>query len=351
MIEQLYSEYDTDITIRIKKGKRFSEDRLDIDAIRAVEGVANLTRALEEVVILKHEDKWVNAELIGVDSTFLEITNTSGHLVDGEAFLQKDGDDFAIIGASLLDNLQGYIPANVGYESLICYAPKKELKIRPGSSPFSQRLIKVSGRVNYNREVNAKSFIVPIDLAKDLLNSKRHISALYIDGQKSIDNNVLKERLIAVVGNDFVVKTNFEKNELIYMTSKSEKVIVLIILLFIFILAAFNLVASLTMLFVEKLDNLKTMSAFGMHRRMIFNIFFIEGLLLSFKGIVYGFIVGYAVCIAQLYFSIVVMPNSGGEPFPVNISWSDGVLIFLLVGFLSTLFSFFPVKYLIKKNL
>src|SRR5690606_5810341 len=97
-----------------------------------------------------------------------------------------------------------------------------------------------------------------------------------------------KQAIQKKVGNDFVVKTNYEKNELIYKTSKSEKIIVLIILLFIFILAAFNLVASLTMLFVEKLENIKTMIGYGANSRFIFKIFFFEGLLISAKGILIG---------------------------------------------------------------
>ena len=95
-----------------------------------------------------------------------------------------------------------------------------------------------------------------------------------------------------------MVKTNYEKNELIYKTSKSEKLIVLVILLFIFVLAAFNLVASLTMLFVEKLENIKTMIGYGASQSFIFKIFFFEGLLIAGKGIFIGAIIGYAVCLA-----------------------------------------------------
>ena len=113
-------------------------------------------------------------------------------------------------------------------------------------------MIKISGRINYNREVNAQSFIVPLKTSQSLMGYENQISAVYIDCDDEMDKEEVKSAIIKQLGNDFVVKTNYEKNELIYKTSKSEKIIVLIILLFIFILAAFNLVASLTMLFVEK---------------------------------------------------------------------------------------------------
>ena len=84
------------------------------------------------------------------------------------------------------------------------------------------------------------------------------------------------------------MKTSYEKNELIFKTSKSEKLMVIVILVFIFILAAFNLVASLTMLFVEKKDNIATMIAYGANYQMVFRVFFFEGLLICGKGIFFG---------------------------------------------------------------
>ncbi|MBL1281371.1 MAG: ABC transporter permease [Fluviicola sp.] len=351
MIEQLYSEFDADITIHVKKGKSFTENRIDFVAISSLEEVKNTSRAIEEVVILKHEKKWVNANLIGVDSSFLEMTNMQKHRIDGEMILQREGDQFGIIGATLLDKLDGYIPESYGYESLVCYVPKRKIKIRPGKSPFRSKLVKVAGRMNFNKEVNASSFIVSLSLAKELLNYKKQISAVYVDCDKTTDKEELKAKIQKIVGNDFKVKTSYEKNELVYQTSKSEKVIVMIILVFIFILAAFNLVASLTMLFVEKLDNVKTMQSFGASTQFVFKIFFLEGLLIAGKGILIGVALGYLVCILQIEFDLITMPNSGGEPFPMKISWKDGALIVFLVSVLSVILSYLPVKYLIGRNL
>lgn len=351
MIDQLYSEFDTDITIRSSVGRTFNENRIDENKLLAISGVANVSRAVEEVVILKHEKKWVNADMYGVAPSFLDQTNMSEHMVDGIPLLRSDDGDFALVGATLLDKLEGFIPKNVGHETLICYVPKRKLKLGVGKNPFKTQMVKLSGRVNFNREVNAQSFIVPIDLAKELMDYDNQISAIYINVTEDQDKNEVKERIKTELGEGFVVKTNYEKNELIYKTSKSEKIIVLIILLFIFILAAFNLVASLTMLFVEKVDNIRTILSFGATRSTVFRIFFFEGLLIAGKGILIGAIIGYAIAFAQIYFGLIVMPNSAGEPFPMNVSWADGVLILSLVSLLSMVFSYLPVKYLIKRNL
>ena len=204
--------------------------------------------------------------------------------------------------------------------------------------------------MNFNREVNAEKLIVPLSYARDVLNYSEDITSIYVDVKEGYDNQTVKDRIQSALGSDFSVKTNYEKNELIFKTSKSEKLIVLIILLFIFILAAFNLVASLTMLFVEKKENVDTMISFGADRKTVFQIFFFEGILIAGKGIVIGLILGYSICLAQLKWAVLTMPNSGGEAFPIKLSIADGVLIVVLVSLLSFLFSYLPVRFLIKKN-
>jgi lipoprotein-releasing system permease protein len=351
MIEGLYSEFDTDLTVRIVKGKSFDENRVDLKKIRKIEGVSNVTRAVEETVILKNEKKWVHAKMIGVDPNFLKITNMKKHMYDGEPNLHMGDGPAGIIGVGLLSKLDGQIPKLIGSESITCYVPKSNIRLRPGRSPFNDSVIKIAGSMTFNREVNDESFIVPLDLGKELLEYENQISAIYIDAKEGVSNEDLKILIQKEVGKDFVVKTNFEKNELIYMTSKTERVIVMIILLFIFVLAAFNLVASLTMLFVEKLSNVQTMTGFGASRKFVFRIFFIEGLLISGKGIFIGLLLGYVVCFSQWYFHLIEMPNSNGEAFPIAFSVTDGIMIFSLVSLLSILFSYFPVKYLIRKNI
>ena len=350
MIEKLYSDFDSDITIRSTVGKTFPEGQIDLDRIRSTEGVVDVSRAVEEVVVIKHEKKWVNAGLVGVDKSFLQMSRMKEHMVDGQPVLQDKGKDLALIGATLLDKLGGFIPERTGYEQVILYAPKRDSKVRLGSNPFKTELIDVSGRVNFNREVNAEKIVLPLEKARDLLNYGSDITAVYVDVDSNFLNDAVKTELQRILGDDLEVKTNYEKNELIYKTSKSEKVIVLIILLFIFVLAAFNLIASLTMLFVEKKDNVQTMIAFGADRRTVFNIFFLEGVLISGKGILIGLLLGYGICMVQLKTSLLTMPNSGGEPFPIDLSLTDGLLIVFLVSLLSFLFSFLPVRFLLQRN-
>ncbi len=350
MVEQLYSEYDTNLTIRSTKGKTFDESKLDIDAIQKIKGVYLTSKAIEEIVVLKHEQKWVNARMIGIEPSFLKMTNMPIHIVDGFPTLEENGEPMALIGATLLDKLNGFIPQNTGYETIDAYFPRRSAKIGNFTNPFNNQIIKISGRVNFNREVNQEAFIIPIELAKANLDYQTDITALYVNIEKGFEAEDVKADIQQKIGKNFIVKTHLEKNALIYQTSKSERFIVICILIFVFIMAAFNLVASLTMLYIEKKDNIKTMESFGANEQFVFRIFFYEGILIASKGIIIGLILGYGVCFLQIFGHVLEMPNSGGEPFPINLTWGDGILVLSLVGILSILASYLPVKYLVYKN-
>ena len=350
MVEKLYSEYDADLTIRAAEGKTFDRDRLDTKVIGKIPGVSGTSRAIEEIVVLKHEQKWVNARMIGIEPSFLVMSDMSRHMVDGYPTLEENGEPMALIGATLLDKLNGYIPRTVGYETVVVYFPRRNARVSATSNPFRTELLKISGRVNFNREVNQEAFIIPIGLATEMLDYDKDITAIYVNASPDADVEDVKAAIQQKLGPGFTVATHLEKNALIYQTSKSERLIVICILIFVFIMAAFNLVASLTMLFIEKKDNLKTMQSFGAGESFIFRIFFYEGLLISARGIVIGLLLGYGICCLQIFGRIVEMPNSGGEPFPINLTWTDGLLVLALSGTLSTVASYLPVKYLVHKN-
>ena len=244
----MYSEYDSNLTIRSAKGKSFDEATLDIKKIKSIPEVSHTSRALEEIVVIKNEQKWANARMIGVDPEFLKIAKVSDHIVDGYATLEENKMSMALIGATLLDKLDGYIPKMEGdYERVDVYFPKRNAKVSALSNPFRNQVIPIAGRLNYNREVNQESFIIPIELAREMLDYEQDMTALFVNVKDKSKSEKVKKIIQEQLGADWIVKTHLEKNALIYQTSKSEKLIVIGILVFIFIMAAFNLVASLTM--------------------------------------------------------------------------------------------------------
>ena len=350
MIEQLYSDFDPDISIKPTSGKTFYESELSKKELSAISGVKYVTRMIEEVVVVKHEQKWVNANLIGVEEPFLSGTKMSTHIIEGQGLLNKNASPRALVGARLFDQLDAYIPQEVGEEQFVLYAPKREAKIRLGSSPFSAERIAISGRFDFNKEVNSQAIVVPFQFAHDLLRYNEELTGYGIFIADEASAKETKERIQVQLGSQFEVKTSLEKNALIFKTSQSEKIIVIVILLFVFVLASFNLVASLTMIFLEKKENIQTLIHLGANRITIERMFFIEGMLIAGRGIVFGLLIGYVTCFSQLQFGWLTMPGTDGQAFPIVLSFVDGLVILLSVGFLSIFFSYFPVRSLIKKN-
>lgn len=353
MVERLYSTYDAPLTVRSSKGKTFRETTVDLKKIARLEGISRVSRAVEETVILKHEKKWASAKLTGVDPSFLETCRIDEHYVKGEGgepALEVNGEPTAIIGATLLDKIEGAISPLDGYEQIQLYTPLRDASIARRKSPFKTEFLKVVCRMNYNREINAQYVMVPLEFAQQQLSYDGEITALYIGVKEDADPFDVKERVQRALGKDFVVKTAAEKNELIFQTSRSEKRIVVIILVFVFILAAFNLVASLTMLYIEKKENIVTMMHFGAGRGFVFRIFFFEGLMIAAKGIFFGIVAGVVACLTQYYGQLLEMPNTGGEAFPIAFTVADGLMIVGLVSALSIVTSFLPVYYMVRRT-
>lgn len=347
MIDRMYSEFDTDLTILPANTKTFNTAELDVIKLKNISEIESTSRTIDELVILKNGDRWVNAKLMGVDSSFLAMADMNKHLLHSRKI--TDYTSFIFPGAGLLEKLQIQLDQENNYEPIVFFAPKRKLTIRPGKNPFYTENATVSAIMNYNREVNMEVVVCSFDFASNLLQYENELSSILINLKENCNSEEVKEKIQQLVGPTFKVQSRYEKNELIFKTSQTEKIIVICILVFVFILAAFNLIGSLTMLFVEKKKNIVTLVSMGLTRKNIFSIFFFEGLLLSLIGLIIGLFLGYSVSLAQIYGSLIVLPGTL-EAFPINLKLSDGLFIISLVGGLSIIFSFTTVVFLVRNN-
>jgi lipoprotein-releasing system permease protein len=351
MISELYTEFDQGVTITPSKGKTIFESQVPWAKLSKIDGVLRISKGIEETVILRNEEKWVNATILGVEPQFLDMINihNKDHLIMGSAILSgnnQENNDFGLIGAGLANNLA---LGNVKTEpdNIIIYAPKNDLKLKFGKNPFFQTSFNIAGIINYNKETNDAALVADLKFVKTLLNLEGQITHIYIQPKSTINNEALKLKIQNLLGNNFVVKTNAQKNELIYKTSKSEKLIVLIILLFIFLLAAFNLVASITMIYLEKKEGVGVLKSIGLSKTKIFNIFFLEGLLIAGIGVFLGAVLGIGICLMQLKYSIITIPGAG-IPFPIEVKMSEILSVLLVLIMTATAFSFFTARYLVN---
>ncbi|MEN9744074.1 MAG: hypothetical protein RLZZ65_1879 [Bacteroidota bacterium] len=346
MIAKLYTSFDAPISITHQTRKTFYLREIDANQIQQVEGISGLSKSIEELVVLRKKQRWINANLYAVDAVFLKQAQVKKHLISGVGSEASQTQDFAFLGADLFGKL------NLGLGSdqndIQLYAPKRNAKMRLGKAPFHLEQVFVDGALNYNQELNGSVLLLDYQRATSLLQLDGSCSSMLVYLEKGKDLQEAKQQLSAIVGPEFKVQTIYEKNELIFKTSQSERLIVFVILLFVFVLASFNLVASLTMLIHEKRENIKVLRAFGFSKNQRFQVFFFEGLLLSALGILCGLILGLFICGSQMIFGWLIVPGAN-VPFPIIFKLTDFLSILFAASALSFVFTFFPVRFLLSK--
>jgi len=355
LIDRIYSEFDPSITITPASGKTFFEQDVDWESLSSVDGIKVISKGHEELVVLEYSMpleeemdyrvKRTNARLYGVEDSFLELIQAKTHSRGDKPVLRDSEGSKGIIGIGLIQKLE----ASLNSEFTI-FIPKKNIKMS-SEKPFFKKKVKVSSVLVYqNRLVNEETFLWPLSevrkLTKDTSNTLTHI---YVRAKSSSDLDDLKTRIQKVLGNDFVVKTYLQKNELVFKTSKSEKLILTLILIFVFILACFNLVSSITMIYLEKKENFKALKSMGLTNKGLFRVFYFQGLQISLIGVFLGGLIGYTICWLQSYFEFFYMAPE--QPYPIGFSWVDFLTIITAVSLLSVLFSYVTVKLLMRKEL
>ncbi|MEN9698966.1 MAG: hypothetical protein RLZZ301_164 [Bacteroidota bacterium] len=348
MIEKLYTEFDAPLTIEHQHRKTFLLTEVPMAELKGLAGVAALSPELEELVVLRKERRWINATLHAVDPTFFKYTKLNKHLMNAVGIDSWKQGNTAYLGLDLFQKL--HLTLGSDFHTIQLYAPKRNVKMRLGRSPFHMETLPISGAINYNQEVNASALLWDYKRASQLFDYHGSCTRLNVFLAPTTDPVALQKKLMERLGPEFNVKTQLEKNELIFKTSRSERLVVFIILLFVFVLASFNLVATLTMLYIEKQDNLHVLRAIGMSEKHVFYIFFLEGLLLSVLGIITGLVLGLLLCASQIYGQWLIVPGAN-VPFPIQFKLTDFATILLSASSLAFLFSYFPVRFLFSRSL
>lgn len=350
LVEKLYSSFDADIRITRSEGKTFDFHEVSKDDVLKIEGVDAITEVIEEITMIKHEDRWITATMKGVEDSYLSICHLDSVLTEGEAKLQEDGFNKAIIGIGLQNKVQ--VTSDPRYHDyLTVYGLLRDEKIsKNNTDAFKPEMISVGGVFAINPEFDNTYFLVPIQFAKNLLEYENDITAYEISVKSEFTNKQVKEEIQKLVGNKFQVKTRYEQNELVFKTNETEKWMVFLILGFILLLSTFNIIASLTMLILDKKKDIETLISMGATRQFILKVFFLEGVFINLLGGIIGISIGLLIAWLQLTFHFVTLDNSVIPYWPVSIHFSDVVMVFGTVVLIGIGSSYIPVSYLIKRH-
>jgi lipoprotein-releasing system permease protein len=351
LVESIYSPFDQDITITPAQGKTFDRDALDRDALLAIPAVVQASWSIEENVLLRCGDQQAVATLKGVEPQYLAMSDMGRFIYSGKAQLESGSDPKAILGIGLKVDLD--VPLDDGVlEPLEISAPVRGRKLsKYQQGAFEHTAVGVSGAFSMNMEFDSKYVVVPLDLASELLHYDSAVSGLELKLGNRSDLDRVASEIRNKLGDGFVVRTRYQKNELMYRTNATEKFFTFIVLVFIGLIGAFNIIASLTMMMIEKHRDMRTLMSMGATASTVRGVFFCEGLLIVLSGTLGGILLGLFVCFAQIRFGLVELAGSVVDTYPVKIQWGDLVLVFGTVMAIGMLATWVPLRSLSRRFL
>ncbi|HRD52189.1 MAG TPA: FtsX-like permease family protein [Flavobacteriales bacterium] len=351
LVDKIYSPFDQDITITAKEGKTFAKSTIDLNAILGRPGVEQASWSIEENVLLRCGDQQAVATLKGVEPQYIGMAGMAPYIFTGKAVLEGPTGPTAILGLALKADLG--VPLDDGvFQPLEISAPIRGRKLsKYKQAAFEQAAVAMSGAFSMNMEYDSKFAVVPIDLAAELLHYDSSVSALELKlGPKANMDRTAKE-LSASLGDAFTVKTRYQKNALMYQTNATEKLVAFVVLAFIGLIGAFNVIASLTMMMIEKKEDMRTLMSMGAQASTVRRIFLHEGLLIVFTGALIGLALGIGICLAQQHFKLVEMAEAMTDSFPVKLVWTDLLVISATVLTIGLLATWVPLRALSRRFL
>ena len=347
-VENMYGKHSADIFIKPLKGKTISNHAPIFETINHIPEIKYFNKTIEETVLLKFNDQWTSAVLKGIDSSIYRKEKWSESIIDGESKLYFRGLPTIILGYGIQNKLQAPIDYNFLNEIKVYSLDRNQkLSIQNKKILKSKSLI-FGGVFTINPDLDETTALVDYSIAKEILEMENSFNYLEIYLLNSKDIGKVK-KILSDFSNDFKISSHEENNQLIYAANDAEKWMVLAVLIFILLLSSFTIIASITMLIIDKKKDIKTLTAIGASSNTIKNIFFKEGLFISSIGSLSGLIIGLVICYVQINFHLIKLENSAIEYWPVVIKLSDIIMLVSILFIMALIAAYLPSKILMKK--
>lgn len=349
LLDDRFSYLDADIEVIPLNDKVINSEELNVDSILSIGSISSCRKVIEERVFAQYEDKQRIVIIKGVEDGFLHDTALDSMIIEGSAQLSMENSPAAIIGIGVKYDLNLRLFEQL-FNPLKVSAVLRGMNLRQSMErALNRKMIPVSGIFSINIDFDSDYIIVPIDFASDLLQYKNEYSKLEIGLHKGENLEDVKQDLQVLLGENFDVKTRYQKNELIYKTNRTEKWATFLIMGLIMLIATFNIIAALTLLINEKRNDIKTLTSMGASASSIKRIFFYAGAMINFIGVSVGLGLGLLFVFLQQKFGLIKLEGGLIDYYPVKIDWVDLAAIFVLVLVCGILSSIAPVQIFTRK--
>lgn len=351
LVGTFFSSFDPDLKITPAEGKVFDPQTAEFEKIRNNPAIIHYAEVIEDVALLKYGNQIYPAVVKGVPENYTQYTLIDSLIIDGKFMLKDQDINYTVVGQGVAYNL-GLRPEYP--EPLQVFVPKKgkQVVLNPASA-VSSGLSYPSGVFAVLEEIDSKYILVSKEFAARLFESETMVSAVELAIKPGADRKKIQKEIENLLGKSFHVKNKYQQHDLIYRTMQSEKWVAYLILVFILIIASFNILGSLSLLIIDKKDDIMILQSMGADNQLISRIFLFEGWLISIIGAFAGTILGLLICWLQITFEIVPLASNGSfliTAYPVRVVFTDILYILLVVLLIGFLASWYPVKYISKKQ-
>ncbi len=321
-----------------------------------MEQIEVATECVEDLIVAVYNGKQMMLTLKGVEDNFSELTHITDCLYgQGEFCLHAGALEYAVMGAWAAQMLGCDIHWN---DFLKVYAAQREGQFDmsdPESGFVADSLLLPSyvfsvGQARYDKG----TVLAPIAFARRLFHAQGESTSLELRLKKGEDIKTTKNKIKAILGNNYQVMDRFEQQADTFKIMQIEKILAYAFLSFILIVACFNIIGSISMLIIDKKEDVRTLRNLGANDREISRIFLFEGWIITFAGAIIGIIIGLLLCFLQQRYGFVSMGAEGMyvvSAYPVSVHYEDVALVFFTVVAIGWTAVWYPVKYMSKQLL
>ena len=339
LVSGLFSSFDPELKIEIVKGKTFDIGLDKVQTVKNMPELAVFSEVLEENALLSYYDRQIPAIVKGVEENYNQLASIESIIRSGEFKLNDGVADYATIGGGLAYHLG----INAGFvKPMEVYFPKKEAKINVAdpSNAFSTGMLFAGATFIVDQQKYDDNMVIaPLKWVRKMLNSEGQVSAIELKIRDGANIEIVKKRIADVMGPDFTVLNRMEQQKESFRIMQIEKWISFLIIIFILLIASFNVIGSLSMLIIDKKQDIMTLRNLGADEHFIKKVFFMEGWLISLTGTVIGIGVGIILCLLQQYLGFIKLGGTAGmfiiDSYPVKLEFQDILWVVISVTSIS----------------
>ncbi len=346
LILTLFNAFHPDMEIAVAEGKTFSMENFPLNELEQIPGIVHYSQVLEESGLIMYRERQHLVSLRGVDEAYRQVTGLDTMLVEGEYLLEQNGRDLMILGQGVS------LVINAGIHDFLhpidIYVPRRgrTTGLHP-SQAFRSSSGYASGIFAVQAEYDMAYVLVPLRLMRRLLDYHDEVSSLVVSIDPGYNHQRIQRDIQEAVGPGYVVRNRLQQQDFLYRVMRSEKWAIFLILTFILIIAAFNIIGSLSMLIIEKRRDISVLRSMGASRKLIHRIFLSEGVMISLAGALGGIAVGGFVAWLQMRFGMIPLQAEGAfiiDAYPVQVEIPDLILVGFTVFCIGLVASAIPLR-------